>query len=539
MTNNSGLRPNNAQPATVLEGLMQDWPLTLDRVVRRMESTAASASIADLSPAGIRRRTFAETARRIRRIGPALQARGIQAGDRVATIGFNTLHHLELFLGVPAAGAVLHTVNPRLAEDHLEYVLTHGGSRLAFLDADLAPSLLPVLRRIPQLESVILLESDDYEDFLSTGEPEHFVFQELEERQAAALCYTSGTTGLPKGVLYSHRSNFLHALGICLAEGMGISSRDTVLPVVPLFHANAWGLPHAAGLTGADLVLPGRATSGEAVARLIESEKVTFTAGVPTVLASLLEYADQNPGVLDSLRTAVTGGAPMTVSLLDGYARHGVNLLQGWGMTETSPNVTLSRPPRNAQSGDEANSYLMTAGRLNPLVDARLVGKSGEDLPWDGKAAGEIQLQSPHAAKGYYKDSEASAEKVDNGWLRTGDLATIDPDGYVRLRDRLKDLIKSGGEWIPTAELEQHILSSPAVSDVAVVARPDERWGERPVAFIVPGKDGGLDQQELTDYLRDRVPAWWIPDTFHVVDNLPLTSVGKVDKKVLREKVKA
>ncbi|TFD29111.1 long-chain-fatty-acid--CoA ligase [Cryobacterium sp. TMT2-23] len=534
MTNNSRLRPNDAQPATLLEGLMQDWPLTLDRVVRRMESTTASASITDISPAGTRRRTFAETAHRIRRIGPALHGFGIQGGDRVATIGFNTPQHLELFLGVPAAGAVLHTVNPRLSEDHLKYIVAHGGSRLAFVDAALAPSLLPVLRRIPQLETVILLESDEYEDFLSAGERNDFVFPQLEERQAAALCYTSGTTGLPKGVLYSHRSNFLHALGVCLAEGMGISSRDTVLPVVPLFHANAWGLPHAAGLTGADLVLPGRDTSGEAVGRLIESEKVTFTAGVPTVLASLLEYAHQNPGVLNSLQTAVTGGAPMTVSLLEGYARHGVNLLQGWGMTETSPNVTLSRPPRHARGGDEANSYLMTAGRLNPLVDARIVSKSGEDLPWDGKAAGEIQLQSPHAAKGYYKDTEASAEMIDNGWLRTGDLATIDPDGYVRLRDRLNDLIKSGGEWIPTAELEQHILSSPAVSDVAVVARPDERWGERPVAFIVPG-DEGMNQQELNNHLRSRVPAWWIPDTFHLVEQLPLTSVGKIDKKALRE----
>lgn len=526
-------------PQSPLIGLMQDWPLTLDRVLRRMETATASATLSVATESGTERYSFRETALRARQLGAALREYGIGQGERVASIGFNTRQHLELFLGVPASGAVLHTVNPRLTEDHLEYVIGHGGSRLVFVDAMVAGQVIPLLERSPRVEKIVQIETDAYEEFLGCAPSNPGASEPLDERQAAALCYTSGTTGLPKGVLYSHRSNFLHVLGICLADGMGVGSRDTILPIVPLFHANAWGLPHAAGLTGANTVLSGRDTSGEALARLIHAEKVTFSAGVPTVLSALLEAADRNPGVLDSLETAVTGGAPMTKSLFDGFAHHGVNLLQGWGMTETSPNVSLSRPPRETEGTAQAIPYLMSAGRLNAMVDARLVDAEGKELPWDGSSAGEIQLSSPHAASGYFQNPAAAEELMDEGWLRTGDLATIDPSGYVRLKDRMKDLIKSGGEWIPTAELEEVIRSGPGVIDIAVVARPDKRWGERPAAFVVTQTGSSIDVAGLKGYLKSRVPGWWIPDTFEVIDSLPLTSVGKVDKKALRNQVSA
>lgn len=528
----------------MLEGLMQKSPLTLDRVLRRMETVTGNSTLAVAGKMGVERYAYRDLAANIRRLVGALGTHNIGDGDRVATLAFNTKEHLELFLGVPAAGAVLHTVNPRLSEEHLEYVLTHGGARMAFIDAELVETLHPVLARVPNLERIVLLDSspDDssgYEAFLREAPVPLPPAPQLAEEQAAGLCYSSGTTGLPKGVLYSHRSTYLHALSTCLADVQGISWRHTILPIVPLFHANGWGLPQAAALTGADLVFPGKDVSGEAIGRLIQNQKVTFTSGVPTVLSDLLAFADNHPGVLESLELIVSGGAPLTLPLVEGFAKHNVEVIQGWGMTETSPNVSMSHPPRHVKDAADANSYRVTAGRLNPLVEARLIDGEGNELPWDGQAAGEIQLRSPHAASGYYRDPQASTEKMDEGWLRTGDLATVDSNGYVRLRDRLKDLIKSGGEWIPTVELEHHILSSPGVADVAVVARFDERWGERPVAFIVSGPGTSLDREALKAFLAGRIPKWWIPSEFILVDKLPLTSIGKVDKKLLRERVSA
>jgi fatty-acyl-CoA synthase len=528
----------------MLEGLMQESPLTLDRVIRRMETTTGTSVLSVASPSGVQRFDYRDIARNVQRLSATLRRWGIGSGDRVASLGFNTRQHLELFLGVPVAGAVLHTVNPRLSSEHLEFVLTHGGARLAFVDVTLADQLAPVLGRIPNIEAIIILEGGDdgdtgYETFIRDTGTTTPAAPVLSEWQAAGLCYTSGTTGLPKGVLYSHRSTFLHALSTCLVDVMGISRLDTVLPIVPLFHANGWGLPQAAGLSGANLVMPGRDLSGSAVAGLIESQRVTFASGVPTVLNDVLKFADQNPGVLETLTTIVSGGAPLMLPLVEGFEKHGVEVIQGWGMTETSPNVSMSRPPRGVEDRERANAYRISAGRLNPLVDARLIDGQGKELPWDGEAAGEIQLRSPHAASGYYLDAEASKEKMDTGWLRTGDLASIDSEGYVQLRDRLKDLIKSGGEWIPTVELEHHIMSGPHVADVAVVARADERWGERPIAFIVPLAGETLNELALREHLLARVPRWWMPNEFIVVSQLPLTSIGKVDKKLLRDQVNA
>lgn len=522
----------------MLPGLMQESALTLERIVRRMETVTRASILTAATASGVVTSSYGDVAASVRRLAGALGQRGIAQGDRVVSLGFNTREHFELFLGVPAAGAVLHTANPRLDHEQLEYVLRHGGSRIAFVDASEEQALRPVLGRVATIEAVVVIgggdREDSYERFLASGSGIGHADVVQDENQAASLCYTSGTTGRPKGVLYSHRSTFLHAVSLCMADVQAIGWRQTILPIVPFFHANGWGLPHAAGLAGANLVLPGADVSGRAVGELIKEYRVTIAAGVPTVLRDLLTYADANPGALESLEKIVSGGAALPRPIAEGFAQHGVEVVQGWGMTETSPCVTMSNVPPGVTDAEEAMSRRLTAGRLNPFVEARIVDADGEPLPWDGEAAGEIQLRSPHAARAYFQDADESRDKWAGEWLRTGDLASIDEYGYVRLRDRIKDLIKSGGEWIPTVDLETRIRSHDSVAEVAVVARADERWGERPAAFVVPRRVDEFDAGRLLADLRDAMPKWWLPDSITVVKELPLTTIGKVDKVALR-----
>ncbi len=521
----------------MLTGLMQDAPLTLDQLIRRMRDvTGGALATGPAAAGGLDRVSFAEVAARARRLGGLLALLGINPGDRVASLAFNTIDHLTVFLGVPAHGVVLQTVNPRFTAEQIQYVLGHGGARVLFVQQPLLDLVLPALGDLPALEHVLITDAPEpvtgygllADALTQAGEAE---LPAIDERQASSLCYTSGTTGNPKGVLYSHRSTMLHALSACMKDVMAVSAQETIMPVVPMFHANAWGLPHAAAMVGADLVLPGRDLSGPAVGELIRRCRVTMTAGVPTVLGDLLAYAGNDPGVLDSLHTVISGGSALQRPLVDGFARYGIEVIQGWGMTETSPCVTMSRPPRN--TGDPLR-YRLSAGRLNPLVEARLTAEDGTVLPRDGQATGEIELRSPHAASAYYQDEGLSSEKFDDGWLRTGDAASITRDGYVILRDRIKDMIKSGGEWIPSARLEFLAAEHPAVREVAVIPVPDERWGERPGAVVAlrPGRELSLD--ELRDFLAPRVPKWWLPVALSVVPEVPKTSVGKLDKKALR-----
>ncbi|WP_327743524.1 long-chain-fatty-acid--CoA ligase [Streptomyces europaeiscabiei] len=517
----------------MLTGLMQDAPLTLDRLIRRMTDVTGSSRA---HGPGAEHVSYGEVAARARRLGGLLTSLGIEPGDRVASLAFNTIDHLTVFLGVPAHGVVLQTVNPRFTAEQVAYVLGHGGPRALFVQQPLLDLVRPALEKLREPRHVFLLDAtaspaDHVTLTDALADADEAEPQVTDERQASGLCYTSGTTGNPKGVLYSHRSTMLHALSTCMTDVMGVSSRETILPIVPMFHANAWGLPHSAALVGADLVLPGRDLGGPAVGELIRRHQVTMTAGVPTVLGDLLAYADTTPGVLDSLRLAVSGGSALQRPLVDGFARHGVEVIQGWGMTETSPCVTMSRPPRDA---DDPLHYRLSAGRLNPLVEARVVGDEGDVLPRDGEAVGEIELRCPHAASAYYRDEELSDEKFDDGWLRTGDAASLTPDGYVVLRDRIKDMIKSGGEWIPSARLEFLAAEHPAVREVAVVAVPDERWGERPGAVVALRPGHGLSLDELCDFLAPHVPKWWLPVALTVVPEVPKTSVGKLDKKALR-----
>jgi fatty-acyl-CoA synthase len=357
----------------------------------------------------------------------------------------------------------------------------------------------------------------------------------IDERAAAAMCYTSGTTGNPKGVLYSHRSAVLHSLGTGLTDSLGVSGSDRVLPVVPMFHANAWGLPYACALFGASLVMPSQFLQAEPIVGLIESEKVTFAGAVPTIWLDVLRYADEHGSDLSSLRSVVCGGSAVPRSLMEAFEdRHGVEIVQAWGMTETSPLGSVAHPPKGAE-GEERWGYKVSQGKIAPFVEARIISAEGDELPWDGETTGELEVRGPWVAAAYYNDADGSRDRFDDGWLRTGDIASIDEHGYIRISDRSKDVIKSGGEWISSVELEVELIAHPAVREAAVIAMPDERWSERPLACVVL-EDSATDTtpDELRTFLADRVAKWWLPENFAFIEEVPKTSVGKFDKKVLR-----
>jgi fatty-acyl-CoA synthase len=528
----------------VLEGLMQDdYQLTLRHVLERMRGASGDKQVVTLREDGKTATRYAEVGDRIDRLCRALRSLGIGSGDRVATFMWNSQEHLEVYVGVPCMGAVLHTLNIRLFAEQLTYIANHAEDQVVFVDDSLVPVLEKVATTFETVRHYIVVGDGDpgslpnairYEDLIA-DQPAGYDYPELDERTAAGLCYTSGTTGNPKGVLYSHRSNILHSLGTCLADAVGIMWSDRVLPVVPMFHANAWGLPYACGLVGADLVMPSQFLQAEPIAGLIESERVTIAGAVPTIWLDLLRYADEHKPDLSSLRTVMCGGAAVPESLMRAFEeRHGVRIIQAWGMTETSPVGAVARPPADAE-GEEQWRYRSSTGRLVPLFEARLMGDEGE-VPWDGETTGEVEVRGPWIASDYYNDP-AGAEKFHDGWLRTGDVASIDPQGFMRITDRAKDLIKSGGEWISSVELENELMSHPDVAEAAVIAKPDERWTERPLACVVRREGCSCTPDALREHLAARVAKWWIPDEFVFIEAVPKTSVGKFDKKVLRRQL--
>jgi fatty-acyl-CoA synthase len=546
--------------AEPLMGLMQDdFPLNLHHVRRRMRDVHPQAEVVTLAGdgEGSVRASFAEISSRVDLLARALGRLGIEPGDRVGTFAWNNQRHFELYMAVPCIGAILHTLNVRLFAEQLVYIVNHAEDRVIFVDDSLVPLLEKLAPKLPAVEHYVLLGDADrtragdpvqtalpnalrYEDLLldaaGSGPAEPFEYPEIDERRAASLCYTSGTTGNPKGVLYSHRSVCLHATASLFVDNLGLSRRDRALVIVPMFHVNAWGLPYAAALAGADLLMPDRFLQAEPLARAIERERPTVAGCVPTIFADLLRYADAHEVDLSSLTHAVCGGSAVPRQLMKDFEeRHSVRIFQGWGMTETSPVVTFCEPAEDAGRGHDARYWDERAlqGKPLPWTELRLVDDDGREVPWDGESTGEIQVRGPWIAARYFDDPSGD-EKFDSGWLRTGDIAAIDEHAFVRITDRSKDVIKSGGEWISSVELENEVMAHPDVIEAAVIAKPDERWSERPLCCVVLREGAQTSAEELVEHLGGRVAKWWLPDEFAFVAEVPKTSVGKFDKKVLR-----
>ena len=507
-----------------------DRPLLVRDIAERVERLFPTREIVTRTHDGIERSSYGEVVARARRLASSLRALGVRPGDRIGTFGWNSARHLELYLAVPSMGAVLHTLNIRLFEDDLRYIVDHAEDRIVFVDASLA-DVMPAFEGVEH--EVLMPDAEgtrdgalDYEQLIADGD-EGFEFPDLDERSAAAMCYTSGTTGRPKGVVYSHRSTVLHSIGANVADALALSMHDTVLPVVPMFHVNAWGLPYVAAMAGAGLVLPGPRMAPGDLAELIASEKVTFAGGVPTIWQGMMRL--DPPPDLSSLREIICGGSAVPEALIRGFEeRFGVPIVQAWGMTETSPLASICRlGPDAPQDEDERYALRATVGRIVPLVDFKIDEESG----------GELLVRGPWVASAYYRDDTQKEKFTDDGWLRTGDVAELVEGCFIKLVDRTKDLVKSGGEWISSVELENAVMAHPDVMEAAVVAVPDEKWGERPCACVVARDGADLDADELRSFLSQRVAKWWVPERIEFIDEVPKTSVGKFDKKVLRQRM--
>ncbi|GGL11505.1 fatty acid--CoA ligase [Nocardia jinanensis] len=531
-----------------MKSTMQQVPLTVARLLRHAVTTHPTARVVTATATGTRTSTFADLGVRSARLANALRALGIDGDQRVGTFQWNNTEHLEAYAAIPAMGAVLHTLNIRLSEPQLLFVIGHAEDRVLLVDAALVDRLAPLCAELSTIEHVIVSGSGSeetlrplegfhfrvhlYEKLLAEAEAS-FDWPTVNEDDAAAMCYTSGTTGDPKGVVYSHRSVYLHSMACAMGDAFGITTRDRVMPVVPMFHANAWGLPYAAMLVGADLILPDRFMRPEELVRLIETARPTVTAAVPTIWSDVLGRIRTHGGDLSSLRLLVGGGAPVPVSLQqDMAATTGVLMLQAWGMTETSPVALVGWPPVE-ESDPRHWGFRAKQGRLLGSIEARVVADDGTELPRDGRSAGEIEVRGPYVTAGYHGIDHSDA--LHNGWLRTGDIGTIDELGYIALTDRAKDIIKSGGEWISSVELESLVVAHPAVREAAAIGIPDDRWQERPLVMVAfhPGITASC--AELREHLSGALAKWQLPDTWAITDTVPKTSVGKYDKKRIRQ----
>ena len=518
---------------------MQDRQLTVQSILQHGAAVHRESQVAAFDAEQVIRTTFADRAARVERLAAALRRLGIRPGDRVATFCWNSAEHLEAYLAVPAMGAILHTANIRLFPEQLAYVVNHAEDRAIIVDAALIPVLAKAAAQFRTVEHYIVIGDTaeelpgtcaGYEEMLGAEAP-CYPWPDLDERSAAVICYTSGTTGNPKGVVYSHRSIYLHSMSITSANCAGLGQNDRVLVVTSMFHANSWGLPHAAWLAGSDLLFPGRFLQAEALCRLIAQERPTVSSGVPTVWADILRYADTHHPDLSSLRFVLCGGSAAPLSLIEGFQnRHGVRVFQAWGMTETSPIAAVAQPSKDCAPGEEAG-YRARTGRVIAGMELRVVDDE-RVLPADGESVGEFEARGPWVTGAYYGDE--GADRFHDGWLRTGDVGTLDARGYLQIKDRAKDVIKSGGEWVSSVELENAIMAHPDVVEAAVIGVPDARWDERPLACVVLREGSPVNAAVLREFLNGRVAKWWIPERWAFVDAIPKTSVGKFDKKVLR-----
>jgi len=533
-----------------MDSTMMDFPLTITTIMRYGTTVFGDKEVVTGTGEELpRRRSYADVGERVARLANALRALGVDGDQRVGTFMWNNAEHLEAYLAIPSMGAVLHTLNLRLSPDQVGYIATHAGDYAVIVDASLIPLFAAVLPLAENVRHVIVSgpadeaalaslagsgrEVHSYEDLLAASSTD-FNWPELDERSAAAMCYTSGTTGLPKGVAYSHRSTYLHSTAVTAMNGLGAGEHDRIMPIVPQFHANAWGLPYGAMMSGANLVMPDRFMTPAAIVKLIETEQVTVGAGVPTIWQGVLAYLRTTGGDISSLRTLVCGGSALPEAVMRAFAdEFGLTMTHAWGMTELSPLGSIAREPAGV-TGEAVWPYRASQGRLFCGVEGRLSGDDGQILPSDGKAVGELECRGPWITASYYND--LAPEKFHDGWLRTGDVGTLDPAGFIRLTDRAKDVIKSGGEWISSMELENLIMGHPAVAEAAVIGVPDERWGERPLAAVVLRPDAGpVTPSELRAYLGERIPRWQLPERWAFIDEVPKTSVGKFKKTTLRE----
>jgi fatty-acyl-CoA synthase len=528
---------------------MQDYPLLLSHLLYRAERLFPHQIVVTRGPTGVRRYTYAEMCGRVRRLANVLQQLGVQAGDRVGSFAWNTHRHLELYLGVPSSGAVLHTINIRLFPEQITYIINHAEDTVLFVDDSLLSTLEPLAEQLRSVRAFVVMTDGplpdsslkpvySYEELLRNA-PEEFAFPQLDENTACGMCYTSGTTGHPKGVIYSHRALFLQSIIQTMADTIALCERDVVLSIVPMFHANAWNLPYAGTMVGAMQVYPGAHPQPEDLARLIQDEQVTIAAGVPTVWLSMLALLQRTPYDLSSLRCIVCGGAAVPQSLIEAYDTLGVPIVQAWGLTETAPTATVSVPRRHMLSWppEQLRAVRAKQGPVLPALEIRAMDDAAREVPWDGKSVGELQLRGPWIISEYYNDPR-TAEAFADGWFRTGDVASIDADGFVQITDRAKDVIKSGGEWISSVELENALMGHPQVLEAAVIGLPHDMWQERPLACVVPKPGQTIDKAALHAYLAEHFAKWWLPDDIIFLDAIPRTSVGKFAKLELRERFK-
>jgi len=523
-----------------MQATMMHLPMTVQMILHHGATVFARSRVGVFDGEKVVHTPYEQVADNAVRLAAALDRLGIGKGDRVGTFSWNNLAHMEAYLGIPAMGAIMHTINIRLAPEQIAYIINHAGDRAVVLDASLRDIFAPVVPMLETVEHILVvgqaealpgIDCVDYADLLARERPE-FDWPHIDETAAAAVCYTSGTTGNPKGVVYSHRTTFVHSLASRATDTFGVSERDRILLLPSMFHANAWGLPYSGWFSGSDFVMPGPHLQQDALVTMINAERPTITAMVPTLLGDLLRYPDQSALDMGSFRMLVCGGSSVAPAMIDAAREQwGVPVLQGWGMTETSPLCALSHPPRDPGPAGET-PWRAKSGRPVPGVQVRVVDDDGRELPRDGKSVGELQLRGPWITGSYYRD-ESPAAFTEDGWLRTGDVGHIDDRHFVQLTDRTKDVIKSGGEWISSVDLENTLLAHPQVLEVAVIATPDERWQERPLAIVVR-QDESLTAQDLRRFLQDRVAKFWIPEYWSFVSEIPKTSVGKLDKKHLR-----
>jgi fatty-acyl-CoA synthase len=526
---------------------MQSFPLTITAILRHASGVHGARRVTTATGSGYRHSSYAELGQQAAQLANALRRVGVSGDQRVATFMWNNTEHLAAYLAVPAMGAVLHTLNIRLFPEQIVYVANEAEDQVVLVDVSLAKLLAPILADLDTVHTLIAAGEGDvaalaesgktvlrYADVVA-GESTEFDWPDIDENSAAAMCYTSGTTGNPKGVVYSHRSTYLHTMATCTNNGIGIGSSDCVLPIVPMFHANGWGLPYAALMAGADLVLPDRHLDAESLIDMVEKLRPTVAGAVPTIWNDVMHYLEKDPDHdMSTLRIVACGGSAVPVSLMRTFEeKHGVQIRQLWGMTETSPMATMAWPPPG--TADEQHwAFRATQGQPVCGVEARIVDDHGQVLPNDNNAVGEVEVRGPWITSSYYRGHDES--KFDSGWLRTGDVGRIDERGFITLTDRAKDVIKSGGEWISSVELENSLVAHPDVIEAAVVGVPDERWQERPLAVVIAREGSGVSATDLRNFLSDKVVRWWLPERWTFVDEIPRTSVGKYDKKTIRSR---